>query len=68
MNVAKWESTTDSPIIPGIARRSIAVAQFDGEMWRQRRIATQIAADTTGDTMKLSQYRKSVVSNIRGPR
>jgi hypothetical protein len=55
MKVDKLESTTASPIIPGIASRSIADVQFAVAMCRHRRIAMQRTAETIGDRVKAVQ-------------
>src|SRR5215831_1375765 len=49
MNLDKLESTTASPIIPGIASRSIADVQFVGSICRHRRITIQRIAERIGD-------------------
>src|ERR1700675_3867056 len=55
MKVDRLESTRASPIIPGIASRSIADVQFAGAMCRQRRMAPQRTAETIGDRAKAPQ-------------
>jgi len=38
-----------------MARRSMATAQLDGGIWRQRRIRIQRAAEMMGEIAKLAQ-------------
>jgi hypothetical protein len=57
MKVPRFERTTASPIIPGIARSKMAAAQLGAAMWRQQRMRMQSREEVMGEIAKLIQYR-----------
>src|ERR1700722_13350806 len=51
----RCDSTTTSPIMPGIASSTIADVHSDGGIWRHLRMATHSTAETRGDSTNAIQ-------------